>query len=59
MKKLLAILLAGIMILSLAACGGEKNGEALCINDDFSLKVRMENGTEEDLASSEVSIRKR
>ena len=38
---------------------GEKNGEALCINDDFSLKVRMENGTEEDLASSEVSIRKR
>ena len=28
MKKLFAILLAGIMILSLAACGGEKNGEA-------------------------------
>ena len=37
---------------------GEKKAEALCINSDFSLKVRMEDGTEEDLASSEVSIRK-
>lgn len=37
---------------------GEKNAQALCINDDFSLKVRLEDGTIEDLATSEVSIRK-
>lgn len=33
-------------------------GKAIAVNDDFSLKVRMSDGHEEDLRSGEVSVRR-
>ena len=36
---------------------GSRPAEALAVNDDFSLRVRYEDGTVEDLQSGEVSIR--
>ena len=35
----------------------ERNGEAIAIEDDFALRVRYEDGTEESLHGGEVSIR--
>jgi len=35
----------------------EKKGKAIAVNDDFSLKIRYEDGTEEDLSTGEVSVR--
>lgn len=37
--------------------GQERTGKALAINEDFSLKVRFEDGTTEDVRSGEVSVR--
>lgn len=37
--------------------GQGRNGTALSVNDDFSLRVRFDDGTEEDLRSGEVSVR--
>lgn len=34
-----------------------RNGKAIAINDDFSLKVEFEDGHTEDLSSGEVSVR--
>ena len=44
---------------SVTVISGEKKrpAEALSINDDFSLRVRYEDGTCEDLSSGEVSVR--
>ena len=35
-----------------------RNGEVITVNNDFSLKVRFEDGHEEDLRSGEVSVRR-
>ena len=35
----------------------ERNAFALAVTDDFSLRVRYEDGAEEDLNSGEVSVR--
>ena len=36
---------------------GEREALALQVNGDFSLRVRLEDGTEEDISSGEVSVR--
>ena len=37
--------------------GQGRSGTAVCINDDFSLRVEFEDGSVEDLKSGEVSVR--
>ena len=44
MKKLLSLLLAGVTVLSLAACGSSKNAEELSKVDTSAVKVSAPNG---------------
>lgn len=38
-------------------CGGGREGTALAVNDDFSLKVAFADGTSENIQSGEVAVR--